>query len=348
MAGHRVLITGLSSFWGSRIAQALEADPSVDVIVGIDSEAPRMQFDRTEFVRSDPSFSILTRLMRSTQVDTVVHAGLAVDSTRISRQRLHERNVIGTMNLLAAMSVEDTPVRSVVVKSSTLVYGSGPKDPTWFREDMSRTRVARTTVERSLLEAESYLRDFAKDRKGEADVCVLRCANVLGTHLTTTMSHALSLPLVPKIAGFDPQLQVVEEGDVVRAVCFATDRRLSGIYNVAGDGRLPWSEILHIAGKQSLPLPPIMTGLAAEPLSRLRIADLPQELRDLLQYGRGVDNRGLKAAGFNYHYTTGGAVQHFVEARRLRRTVGETQPDYHYDSEVEAFFRHSSAVIRNP
>ncbi len=204
----RVLITGLSSFWGGRIAQALESDPNVEMIVGIDTSEPQLQFERTEFVRSDQSYSILARLMRSTQVDTVVHAGLAVDSTRIGRVHLHERNVIGTMNLLAAIGVEDSPVRSVIVKSSTLVYGSTSRDPAWFAENSERVGAARTPVERSLLEAESYLRDFADDRDGSVNVAVLRCANVLGAHITTAMSNALSLPVVPKVAGFDPQLQL--------------------------------------------------------------------------------------------------------------------------------------------
>ena len=31
----RVLITGLSSYWGGRLAQELEKDASVEVIVGI-------------------------------------------------------------------------------------------------------------------------------------------------------------------------------------------------------------------------------------------------------------------------------------------------------------------------
>ena len=35
MGGRRVLVTGLGTFWGGRIAQALERDPSVEVIVGI-------------------------------------------------------------------------------------------------------------------------------------------------------------------------------------------------------------------------------------------------------------------------------------------------------------------------
>jgi UDP-glucose 4-epimerase len=346
-AGQRVLITGLSSFWGGRIAQALESDPSAEVIVGLDTTEPTVQLDRTEFIRTDESYSILTRLIQATEVDTVVHAGLAVDSTRIGRRDLHERNVIGTMNLLAAMGTDDSPVRTVIVKSSTLVYGASPRDPAWFSESSRRTGRARTPIERSLVEAETYLHDFAIDRAGSVSVGVLRCANVLGAHITTAMSKALSLPLVPKVAGFDPQFQVVEENDVVRAVCFAIQRRLTGIFNVAGDGRLPWSEILAIAGKRPLLLPPVLTASAADPLARMRLVDLPPELLDLLRYGRGVDNRRLKEAGFRYRYTTGGAVEHFVEANRLPRPIRSTESTYRYDSDVEAFFRHSEAVVRD-
>jgi UDP-glucose 4-epimerase len=341
----RVLITGLSSFWGGRTAQALERLPSVEVVVGIDTEEPVLQFERTEFVRADETFSILNRLVRAIRADTVIHAGLVVDSTRIGGGRIHERNVIGTMNLLGAIEGGDSPVRALVVKSSTLVYGSSARDPTWFTETTARAGSAYTPVERSLLEAESYLRDYAEDH-ANVDVAVLRCANVLGPNIATPVSKALSLPLVPKMAGFDPQLQVVEEDDVVRAVCFAVQRRLDGVYNVAGDGRLPWSEIIAIAGKRAFPLPPAFTATATGPLGRLHLVDLPPELLDLLRFGRGVDNSKLKAAGFNYRYSTAGAVEHFIGAARLRRTVGETEPRYRYESDVEAFFRHSPAVVR--
>ena len=101
--GRRILITGLASFWGGRLAQVFEEDPSVDVIVGMDTDDPVVQLERTEFVRTDESYSILARLVRATRVDTVVHAGLVVDSALIADRRLHEKNVIGTMNLLAAV-----------------------------------------------------------------------------------------------------------------------------------------------------------------------------------------------------------------------------------------------------
>src|ERR1700730_13887900 len=120
--GRRVLVTGLSSFWGGRFAQALEADPTVDVIVGLGTEEPEIPLDRTEFVRADQTYSILNRIVKATGVDTIVHTFLIIDSTRVSGRSLHEQNVIGTMNLLAAAGSAGSSVRQVIVKSSTLVY----------------------------------------------------------------------------------------------------------------------------------------------------------------------------------------------------------------------------------
>src|SRR6266550_9385862 len=152
--GRRVLITGLSSFWGGRLAQAIEHDPDVETIVGLDTQEPRIQLERTEFVKADQQYSILARIVKATQVDTILHTFLIVDSTRMSGRALHETNVIGTMNLLAAAGAAGSPVRQVVVKSSTLVYGSNYQDPVWFSEETPRTRGPRTRVERSLIEVE--------------------------------------------------------------------------------------------------------------------------------------------------------------------------------------------------
>jgi UDP-glucose 4-epimerase len=344
--GRRILITGLASFWGGQVARRFEADPSVDVIVGIDTDDPVVELERTEFVRTDDSYSILARVVRSTQVDTVVHAGLVVNSALVSPRRLHEKNVIGTMNLLAALGAEESKVTSLVVKSSALVYGASQRDPVWFREESRRSAPARTVIERSLLEVEDYLRVFAEEY-GAIRVAVLRCANVLGNDLVTLFSRALSMRLTPTIAGFDPQLQFVEQDDVVRAIEFAVTREIEGVHNVAGDGRLPWSEIRGIAGRPPLLLSPVLTGLSTGVLARLRLLQVPPEALDLLRFGRGIDNRKLKRAGFEYRYTTSGAVQNFIENVRLRRVVRHPEPAYRYQGDVEAFFRHSPAVVRD-
>ncbi|MEZ5182685.1 MAG: hypothetical protein R2702_12560 [Acidimicrobiales bacterium] len=87
--------------------------------------------------------------------------------------------------------------------------------------------------------------------------------------------------------------------------------------------------------------------MATDPLRRLGLVNLAPELVELLKYGRGIDNRAFQADGFEYRYTTAGAVEAFVQAVRLRRTVGSREVDYRYEDDVEQFFRHSPAVLRD-
>lgn len=338
-------MTGADTFWGGRMVQALENDPEIDVIIGLGTSAPSVPFERAEFVRCDQAYSILSRIVRATGVDTVVHTFLVVDSTRVTPRALHEINVIGTMNLLAAAGAPGSTVRQVVMKSSSLVYGSSDRDPNTFSEDTPRSSPPRTRIERSLVEAESLLADFAEDNPATA-VTVLRFANVLGTDIVTPLSKNLSRPLCPSIFGFDPLLQFAEEDDVVRALEFVTRARIPGIFNVAGAGRLPWTEVASICGTRLFPLPPLRPSWAIAPLLRAGVYGLPPELEALLRYGRGIDRRRFLETGFEYRYTSAGAVESFTRALRLRRHAGPPPPDYVYEPDLEHFFRSSPSVLR--
>ena len=340
----RILVTGLGTYFGSKLAQVLETERSVELVVGLDTREPVLPLEHTEYVKADSSFSIFERIVQATRVDTVLHTHLVVDSTQASGRALHEANVIGTVNLLAAAGAAGSSVRHIVVKSSTLVYGSAASDPNTFHEDTPRTSAVRNSVERALVEAESMVRDFSEDNPG-TKVTVLRFANVLGTHLTTPISRNLSRPVCPAIFGFDPLLQFVEEDDVVHALLHVTLGGIPGLYNVAADGRLPWSEVASICGTRLVPLSPVSL-LRIRPLARL--FDLPAELEDLLHYGRGVDTRRFAATGFAYNATSAGAVQSFIRAVRLRRQSGRTPMSYTYEHDVEQFFRHSPSVVGAP
>jgi UDP-glucose 4-epimerase len=342
----RVLVTGLSTYWGGKLAQILENRDDVEVVVGLDTKDPTVPLERTEFVRSDSSYSILSRIVKATQIDTVLHTHLIVDSTLASSRTLHEVNVIGTMSLLAAAGAAGSPVRKVVLKSSALVYGSNFQDPYRFREEDKRTRAPRTNVERSLLEVESILHDFADDSP-HVDVTLLRFANVLGDDIETPYTTALKLPVVPEIFGFDPRIQFVHEDDVVGALMYATAHSVPGVFNVGGNGSMSWSEVCAIVGKRRLALPPIFTNAAVEPLRLLRLVDMPPESLMLLRYGRHIDNDRYKRAGFRYKYTTAGTVEAFARGLRLAGTIGNKHPGYRWEREVESFFRHSPAVVRD-
>ncbi len=340
----RVLVTGVDTFWGGRVAQAFEGQPSVELVLGMGTGEPKVPLERTEFVRADQTYSILNRIVRATRVDTVVHTFLVTNSSSVTRRALHEVNVIGTLNLLAAAGAAGTSVRHVVVKSSTHVYGSSSRDPAWFDEGAQRNAPVTTQLERSLLEVESLVDDFAEDNPHVA-VTVLRFANVLGSDIVTPISTDLRRRLLPAIAGYDPLVQFVEEDDVVRSLEHVTLNRIAGRFNVAGAGKLPWSEVAHLAGAHLLPLSPIAPRITCAPLLRLARLELPAELEALTRYGRGVDTSRLLQTGFSYRYTTAGTVRSFARANNLRRSVGEG-PVYRYERDLEQFFRHSRAVTR--
>jgi UDP-glucose 4-epimerase len=341
----RVLVTGISTYWGGRLAQAIEKDPSVDAIIGVSPDDPTCELERTEFVRVGLQHALLRRIVDAAEIDTVVDARLVVDSLQASPRVAHETNVIGTMNILAACGGPDSPVRKIVFKSSAHYYGCEQDDPAFFTETMRRPHAPRTRLESDIVEAEKAVDGFAR-RYPDVTVTVLRFCNALGPDLRTSHTRIFDLPAVPCILGFDPRYQFIHEDDLVGVLRFAVEQDLPGTYNAAGDGVLALSEVASLLGKPLAPiLPPWGSSLAAAALRPLGVR-VPTEVLNQLHYGRGLDNRKLKGAGYAYGYTSREAVLKHAEALRVRPLRrGEGEP-YRYEREVEEFLRWSPSVRR--
>jgi UDP-glucose 4-epimerase len=342
----RVLVTGLSSFWGGRVAQELERNPDVEVIVGVSTDDPTCELHRTEFVRVANQHALLRRIVQAAGIDTVVDTRLVVDSAAAPSRVAHEQNVIGTMNILAACGGPDSPVRKLVFKSSAHYYGCERDDPSFFTEEMRRPHEPRTRLEADIVEAEEAVQDFAA-RNREVTVTTLRFCNGLGPDLNTSHTTLLSLPAVPGILGFDPRYQFIHEDDIVGSLHHAVLEDLPGIYNVAADGVLALSEVASLLGKPFAPLlPPWGTSLATRGTRLLGIR-IPDEVRRQLRYGRGLDNRKFKQTGYRFALTTRETVQDFATALRLKPLRENGEAPYRYEREVEEFLRWSPSVRRD-
>ena len=342
-ASKRILVTGVQTYWGYRVARALEENPEVEAIIGVAPDDPLGELERAEYVKVGAQHALLRRIVQAAKIDTVIDTRLVVDSITTSSRLAHENNVIGTMNILAACSGRDSTVRKFIFKSSTHYYGSEQDDPAFFTESMRRPHAPRTPLERDIVEAEAAINDF-NEKQPDTCVTILRCTNVLGPDVKTSLRGLAELPFVPAILGFDPRLQFVHEDDVANALFHAAGQDLPGVFNVAGDGVLALSEVASLLGKPYLPLlPPWGTGLALQPLKRLGVS-VPPELMNLLRFGRGVDNRKLKAAGFEYRYTTREAVLKLGEHLRLSPILKGAREPYRYEREVEEFLRWSPSV----
>ncbi|HMJ37123.1 MAG TPA: NAD-dependent epimerase/dehydratase family protein [Baekduia sp.] len=347
MISKRILITGLSTYWGGRLAQALEQDPEIETIIGIDRTPPKLALDRTEFVQVSDAHSLIRRIVDAAEIDTIVDTRLVVDSIVTTRARAHENNVIGTMNVLAAAGAlvgHGSPVRKLIFKSSARYYGAEQDDPAFFTEDMRRPHPPRTAIERDICEAEASVRDFRHKNPGTS-VCVLRFANALGPDLRTSWQSYLGMHVVPAILGFDPRVQFIHEDDMANCLEHAVRYDLDGVFNCAADGVLALSEVVDLLGKTLAPvLPPWGTGLAAAALRRAGAA-ISDELLPQLRFGRALDNRRFKATGFRYQHTTRETVLRLREQQKLEPILrGAAGGSYRYESAVEEFLRFSPSV----
>jgi UDP-glucose 4-epimerase len=346
MTSRRILVTGLDTYWGGRLAQAVERDPEVEAVIGVAPNDPSCELERTEFVRVGTQHALLRRIVQAAEIDTVVDARLVVDSLQASPRDAHEANAIGTMNVLTACGGPDSPVRKVVFKSSAHYYGCERDDPAFFTEDMGRPHPPRTRLESDILEAERAVEGFAK-RNRDVTVTVLRFSNSLGPDLRTSHTLLFDLPAVPAILGFDPRYQFIHEDDLVDVLRYAVGHDLPGVYNAAGDGVLVLSEVAALLGKPFAPiLPPWGTGLGALALRTVGVR-IPDEVLRQLRYGRGLDNRKLKAAGCRIGRTTREAVIAHAEAMRVRPLKTRDGAGYRYEREVEEFLRWSPHVRRD-
>jgi UDP-glucose 4-epimerase len=341
----RILITGLSTYWGGRLAQQLEQDPEVEAIIGVDRRPPKVELQRTEYVHVADSHSLIRRIVHAAEIDTLVDTRLVLDPIVTSARRAHENNVLGTLNVLAACGGDDTPVRKLVFRSGGDYYGAEQDDPAFFTESMTRPHPPRTPIERDIVEAEKAVAEFAA-KQPDTTTIVLRFANALGPSVRSSLNSLLDLPVVPGILGFEPRLQFIYEEDVVGVLEHAVRGDVpAGTYNAAADGVLVLSEVAGLLGKPLAPvIPPWGTGLAAGVLSRTGLK-LPSVLLGLLRFGRGLDNRRFKATGFRYTYTSREAVLKVAEHQRLRGVLrGPSGDAYRYEQEVEEFLRRSPSV----
>ena len=300
----RILITGLASQVGGRLAQRLELDPGVEKIVGLDTDPPRHRLERTEFVRAQAEPALLGPALRTARIDTVVETRppAAVDARAAE-------------GLIAALEAASPAVDKLVLKSSAHYYGYGPGAPAFLTEDVTASPRPPRGMRSRVIDAETAAGQFAAGHPGTT-VTILRFAEEVGAGASGAHLRLLSLPVIPAILGFDPRWQLVEEHDVVGALAHAVDRDLPGAYNVAADGVLALSEIAELLEKIVVPLLPPF-GVRA-PLHALRRAGLPApvELLEALRFGRGLDNRRLKATGFPYRYTSREAILRLRDHQR--------------------------------
>jgi UDP-glucose 4-epimerase len=315
----RVLITGVSSALGARLALRLAGDPAIEHVVGVDDRRPPAELaGRVAFVEAGLTTGGLARALKLAAPHVVVHHDIVqFPGPGRSARSLHDLNVVGTLQLLAACG-ELPGLRALVVRGSAAIYGSRPDAPAFFTEELADAVPLRTRFQRDVGELERLVQAFAR-RRPAVTCTVLRLQPVIGATLDNPIMRLLRAPVVPTFLGFDPRLQFVLDEDAVGAVAAAVHAPVPGAVNVAGEGTVSLARTLHRLGKRSLPIAAPLYGTAVGALAR--VGGLPSLDADVVRYlrhGRGVDTTRMRRdLRFSPAHTTAEAID--AVAGGLRR-----------------------------
>lgn len=317
--GRTIALTGTAGFVGSSLLRELERDPRYKNIVAIDHRKPPFEVSKTKFYRLNLTETLadskLLEIFKKENVDTVVHAAFPVSPPH-DMAWAHELVSVGTMYVLDACA--SMKVKKVIMASTTEVYGAHPTNPNFLSESHPLRGGFKSRFLRDRIEAENQFLKFAS-KHPETTVTILRPCTILGPNVRNYKTSWLQRPVIFTVMGYDPLFQVVHEEDVIRAFKMAIDQDYPGVFNIIGDGVLPLSKALKLAGKISVPVPSPVLYPVVQMLWYANLFNAPASRIDFLKYLSVADgDKASKVMGFIPQYSTKETLLSFIGAQRLR------------------------------
>ena len=207
---------------------------------------------------------------------------------------------------------------------------------------MRRPHEPRTRLESDIVEAEEAVQDFAA-RNGDVTVTTLRFCNGLGPDLRHGTPRCSRCPPCPASSAS------------TRATSSSTRTTSSARSHHAVLNDLPASTTSRPTVCSRCRRSPACSasrsrrccrpwGPGSPPRQATLGIRIPDEVRQQLRYGRGLDNRRFKQSGYRFTLTTREAVQAFATALRLKPLRESGEAPYRYEREVEEFLRWSPSV----
>jgi UDP-glucose 4-epimerase len=325
-AGGRVVaITGTRGFIGGEVIKRLEDDRRYERIIAIDVKKPDVPLDKTRYYKVDLTLPTadadLASLLVRERVDTLLHAAFLSSPTH-QVSWAHELEDIGTMHVVNACA--EARIAKLVLSSTTLVYGPSPHNPNFLSEDHELRGNPQSPFIQDKISAEAQVRRFRKENP-ETRVTVLRTAPLLGPTVTNFVTRFFSRPVALVLMGYDPLLQVVHESDAVEAFKLAIDGDYPGVFNIVGDGVLPYSTVLALMGKLPLPMPTFIAKTLARALWATQIVSEPPAFLNFLRFLCVADGTKARAVmGFQPRHDIKTTILDFLGMEPGLSATGET------------------------
>lgn len=283
-------------------------------ILGIDPRPlPAKHEFAGEFLRIPYTDYQLEEIFRTKKVRYLLNLGRIRAGSQASANYRFQQNVLGTRNLLNLALKYG--VQKTLTVSTYHVYGAHQHNHSYLNED-EPLRASQTFPELAdAVEMDHETTNFMWRYPDRINI-LLRPSLVIGPTLNNTITKLLKSKLCPAILGFDPPLQFLHSTDLTEAIKVGLDADASGIYNIAGEGVIPFGKALEITGGTRIPIPAPAARLLLNISQNLTdwTAAIPAHLIDYFMYPTLVDDSRFRDK-FNYSPTI-----NTVEALRSLRT----------------------------
>ncbi len=275
----KVLVTGASGAIARLVASALS--PKYEW-VGVDPRpCPSETHFPGEFIVADYHSRKLDEVFKRHQFDAVLHLGRIRESQKYSPHYRFQMNVIGTQKLLELCRTHG--VKNLVILSTYHVYGAHRLNPLVIGED-APLRASQGFPELSDAVEMDHAATHFMWKVREVRTTILRPTNVIGKHVRNTICSLLRSGICPRVFGFDPLMQFIDEKDLARALILALENPVPGIFNVAGEGVIALSHAIRHAQAVAVPVPPLITASLVRLLAEIGKIPFPPYLLEFFKY----------------------------------------------------------------
>ena len=286
-----VLVTGSSGYLGSQVVAALAARGDIEVIA-LDLRDPAQRLPGVIYENADIRAAEVDAIVGRHRPRVVVHlASIVTPGKKSNREFEFSVDVGGTRNLLEACLAHG--VRRIIVSSSGAAYGYHADNPEWLTEaDPVRGNQSFAYSWHKRL-VEEMLAEYRASQP-QLEQIVFRIGTILGATVHNQITDLFEKPRLIAIKGSDSPFVFIHDRDVVGAIVQAVDSPVTGIFNVAGDGKLSIFEIAGRLGKRCVVFPPGLLQAALWLLKKLGMTQYGPEQIDFLRYRPVLANRRLK------------------------------------------------------
>jgi UDP-glucose 4-epimerase len=283
----KILITGVSGGLAGLVADRLVEEGHELVGADVRSLPPGRAFTGEFYQVRRYDQRRMAEVFRQHQPEVLVHLGRVRGTAMRSLHHRYTLNVLGTRNLLK-LALKNG-VRRVVVMSTFHVYGAHQHNHVLIREDHP-LRASQIFPElNDAVELDHAATSFLW-RYRRVETVVLRPVNMIGPNLNNMISRQLRMRAVPRLLGYDPMMQFMHERDAAKAIMLAIGSGRWGVYNVSGEGVVPYSEAIRLVGGTPVPIPHVLAYPMVDRLSRFRLL-FPKHLMDYFRYPTVIDDR---------------------------------------------------------